>query len=59
MTQTEVIKKIEKWIDEAYERRAYYDEKGQKELGWREHCFINGLSWALAEIKQIQSHERN
>ena len=59
MTKAEAIERVERYIDEAVERRAYYDKTGRKELGWRENSFINGLTWALLEIQKIETNERN
>jgi len=59
MSKAEAIARVERYINEAVERRAYYDKTGRKELGWRENSFINGLSWALLEIKMIETNECN
>jgi len=59
MTKAEAIERVEQYIEEAVERRAYYDKRGRKELAWRENSFINGLWWALREIQMIETNERN
>ena len=57
MTKKEAIAEIKQAIDEAEQRKLWADERGEKEIGWREFCFANGLRWALGSINAIEIKE--
>ena len=54
MTKAEAIAEILKVTDEAEERKLWWDERGDKEMGWREFCFANGLRHARGILEQIE-----
>ena len=54
MTKAEAIAILQQLEQNAEERKLWWDAQGEKEIGWREFTYANGLRDALEILEEIE-----